>query len=152
MMFLRFEPQRLRAAAENLVCQYWVGVAAMLTLLALAVQASWTWVLLISVLICALRTEYQSLGQEASSQSNSLRNSFKRRRPSLARRPRQTWHFARIRFQHAADGCPNRRPSVSEVVAQVYGREHAEALRTVKALYPGAQDVTILEVERHHCS
>jgi hypothetical protein len=151
-MFWNFSFQRLRLAAENLVCQYWVGVAAMLTLLALAVQASWTWVLLISVLICALRTEYQSLGQEDYSHSNWRRNSFQRRRPSLVRRPRQTWHFARIRFQYAAEGCQNRRPSVSEVVAQVYGKEHAEALRTVKALYPAAQDVSILEVERHHYS
>jgi hypothetical protein len=151
-MHFTFDLHRLGAAAKNMVCQYWLGVAGMLTLLVLAVQASWTWVLLISVLICALRTEYQVLGQEEGAHTNRHRNSLKRRRPSLARKPRQTWHFARIRFQHATDGCPHRRKAVSEVVAQVYGKEHAEALRTVKALYPAAKDVSILKVERHHAA
>jgi hypothetical protein len=36
------------------------------------------------------------------------------------------------------------------VVSQVDGKEPAESLRTVKALYPAAKDVSILEVERHH--
>jgi hypothetical protein len=82
-------------------------------------------------------------------QSKAASHSRKRRRSSLAARPKVTWHYSDVSFDYEGDDHKGVRLNET-VTMQVYGDCPKAAEAALRKLYPERRAISVTQIQRRH--